>query len=391
MKPDKFVQLSLLGLALLVGDTPMQAQEYDRKGYIKELASLAVSNDGQELHYDNILHHRQENRWEWQKSYDQGLSLQLDLRTRLLSGYSIKNTPGYAQILEQDPGFFDMSWVLAEADNSLLHSTIDRLQMSYFNGPWDVRIGRQRLNWGQSMVWNPNDLFNTYSFLDFDYEERPGTDALSVNYSWDFASSFSVGFAPAQEPDESVIAFMLREHWRSYDWQIISGRYKHDWVMGIGWTGPLVNAGFHGELSYFWPHESGLIASFADGLLATSAGFDYLFEGGWYLNTELLYNDIDTDGLTAGQLFATPSPKQLFIEKTGYLVQTANLINPLLNASVGLMGSFHESLFILFPQLSYSLSDRIDVLFLSYLLKGSALESNISTPNQFFIRIKYSY
>lgn len=30
------------------------------------------------------------------------------------------------------------------------------------------------------MAWNPNDWFNTYNYFDFDYEERPGTDAIRV-------------------------------------------------------------------------------------------------------------------------------------------------------------------------------------------------------------------
>ena len=34
--------------------------------------------------------------------------------------------------------------------------------------------GRQRINWGQTFVWNVNDVFNAYSYFDFDYKERPG-------------------------------------------------------------------------------------------------------------------------------------------------------------------------------------------------------------------------
>jgi hypothetical protein len=89
-----------------------------------------------------------------------------------------------------------------------MHSNIDRMHLSYINGPWEVHAGRQRVNWGRTFVWNPNDLFNNYAFLDFDYEERPGVDALTAQYNWDYASSLEVGIRLGDNWDESVLASM---------------------------------------------------------------------------------------------------------------------------------------------------------------------------------------
>ncbi|MCG8318265.1 MAG: hypothetical protein MI921_02070 [Cytophagales bacterium] len=59
--------------------------------------------------------------------------------------------------------------------------------MAYKDGLWRKGcyqvIGKHRINWGKSYVWNPNDVFNAYSFFDFDYEERRGTDALLIKYT----------------------------------------------------------------------------------------------------------------------------------------------------------------------------------------------------------------
>jgi hypothetical protein len=62
------------------------------------------------------------------------------------------------------------------------HTNINRLYLDWRKNNWQVRMGRQRINWGVNLVSNPNDLFNTYSFFDFDYTERPGADALRVKH-----------------------------------------------------------------------------------------------------------------------------------------------------------------------------------------------------------------
>jgi hypothetical protein len=63
--------------------------------------------------------------------------------------------------------------------------------LDYTAGKWQFRVGRQRINWGVNLVWNPNDVFNSFSYFDFDYEERPGSDAVRVQYYTGTTSSAS--------------------------------------------------------------------------------------------------------------------------------------------------------------------------------------------------------
>ena len=75
-----------------------------------------------------------------------------------------------------------MSWNILTEKSFFLNTTIDRLWVDFNYGKLQVRAGRQRINWGQTLIWNPNDIFNAYSFFDFDYIERPGSDAVRVQY-----------------------------------------------------------------------------------------------------------------------------------------------------------------------------------------------------------------
>lgn len=382
--------VGLITAIIFFGSHTINAQdnsEFDVEfgGYLKELGQLSVNNDFSTVRYDNILHHRVESDWTLSNHFE----FRADLRTRLLNGYTVNNTPGLQQRYEQDANYFDLSWVWFGTDHSLMHSNIDRLHLSYINGPWEVHAGRQRVNWGRTFVWNPNDLFNNYAFLDFDYEERPGVDALTAQYNWSYASSAEIGFRLADSWDQSVLAAMVRTSWGSYDIQLTGGHYRNYLTLGTGWAGYLGDAGFKGELSYFHPEDQ-----FFDqtGHLTATTGFDYMLPSGIYLQSELLYNGgYNPRGNPLNTLTQPPSADNLFIAKSGFFLSGSYQIHPLVNGNVGFMGSFDRAMFIAIPQITISATGNLDILLLSQLLKGSVFNQSIETPNLFYFRIKFSY
>lgn len=354
-------------------------------GYLKELGQISLNNDFSTLHYDNIIHHRIESNWK----FGNHLEFEADLRTRLLTGYNVEHQPGLKQMYEEDPNYLDMAWVWFDTKYTLMHSNIDRLYASYYNGPWDITLGRQRLNWSRTFVWSPNDLFNNFAYLDFDYEERPGTDALNLQYSWSYASSVQLATQFGHHWDETVIAGMLRSSLGSYDIQFIGGHYHNDVTIGAGWAGYLGDAGFKGEISYFHPE-----GQFFDrlGHITATTGFDYMFSNGLYMQSEFLYNGgYKKQGSALMNLVQPPTADNLFIAKSGYFLNGSYQITPLVTGQLGFMGSFDRSIFIFIPQISISVTENVDLLLLSQLLKGSSLNNIIDTPNLFFFRLKWSY
>jgi len=354
-------------------------------GYLKELGQINLNNDFSTLHYDNIIHHRIESNWKVGNHFE----FETDLRTRLLSGYTVEHQPGIKQMYEQDPNYLDMSWVWFDSKYTLMHSNIDRLYASYYNGPWDITLGRQRLNWSRTFVWSPNDLFNNFAYLDFDYEERPGTDALNLQYSWSYASSIQLTTQFGHYWDETVIAGMLRSSLGSYDIQFIGGHYHKDVAIGAGWAGYLGDAGFKGEISYFHPEDQFFNRL---GHITATTGFDYMFSNGLYMQGELLYNGgYQKQYAPLASLVQPPSADNLFIAKSGFFLNGSYQFTPLVTGQLGLMSSFDRSIFIVIPQVSISLTENVDLLLLSQLLKGSVLDRVVNTPNLFFFRLKWSY
>lgn len=347
--------------------------------------SFSISNDLKTLRYDNILHHRLESEFDIGEYFE----IRGDVRTRLFNGWTVNNNPGYGDFLGNDPGYFDLSHTWIDTEYAVLNSAIDRLHLSYINGPWEVHAGRQRINWGKTMVWNPNDLFNAYAYLDFDYEERPGTDAIYAQYSWSYASSVEAGYRFGKSLDESVIAGMYRGSFGEYDVQVIAASYLDKLALGAGWSGYVSTAGFKGEVSYFHPRDKFLNET---GHFTASLAGDYMFSNGVYASTEVLYNGGWNRSVNPlGQLTRPPRASDLFLAKTGYFLNASYQLNPLTSITGGIMGSFDRKMLILIPQFTRSITENLDLLLLVQLLKGSVFSDLTETPNLFFFRLKYSY
>ncbi|HCD52358.1 MAG TPA: hypothetical protein DEQ34_07920 [Balneolaceae bacterium] len=381
----KLKSIFVVGIWLFSTSVSAQFYKPDIRGYVKELGGVSFSDQFDTFRYDNIIHHRIESTFD----LGSGFEFQADLRNRLLTGYTVSNTPGYANYLDNDPGYFDLSWVPVDSRKAVFHSTMDRLQLTYFSENWEISVGRQRLNWGKSMVWNPNDLFNAYSYLDFDYEERPGTDAVSAQYNWSYASSISAGYRFGRTLDESVFALMYRGNIGEYDIQVLGGNYFDHWTLGAGWSGYLKDAGLTGEFSYFHPRSG-----FFDptGHFTATLGSNYMLPNAVYLSAELLYNGgYRSNPNPIAALSTPPSADDLFVAETGFFLNASATPSPLSSVSLGFMGSFDRSLFILIPQYSYSLSENIYLLLLSQIMRGSSFSGLTQTPNAVFFRLKWSY
>ncbi len=98
----------------------------------------------------------------------------------------------YDNLVTTDFGYFDLTFKIASGSSSVLYSNIDRANLEYTTGNLDLKLGRQRVNWSQNLVWNPNDMFNTSSYFDFSYIEKPGSDAISFQYYTGAVSSFNL-------------------------------------------------------------------------------------------------------------------------------------------------------------------------------------------------------
>ena len=369
-----------------------QERNWTLNGYVKELfmfysPSESIPGLGTDKLTTNTIHNRLNFRWYTTEK----LTVAIELRNRVLSGNLIKEFPDYQSMLETDNGYVDLSFSPIDGDNWFFHTMIDRLYLDWTSGNWQIRAGRQRINWGINTVWNPNDVFNSFSYFDFDYEERPGSDALRVQYYLGMTSSAEIVYKLGENTDEMALAGLLRFSKWNYDFQFIGGWVGPDLVIGAGWAGDIEGGGFRGEVSHFIPRESG---SKSETATVASISGDYTFSNSIYIQFSTLFNSHGQTGQITG---LNPlgneilSAKTLSFAKYSLFGQVSYRVNPLINGSLSGIINPNDGSFYLGPTISYSLQNNLELMLTSQLFFGEDNTEYGDIGQLFFGRLKWSF
>lgn len=372
--------------SLLIGQE--EPKNYVLSGYIKDLQSLFIINNPDPvpdlLFQDNLIHNRLNFKW----YINDNFTLRAEARNRIFWGDQIRFSGGetFLEQIDQANDFFDLSFGKADDRGLAFHTMIDRLYMDWTKGNWEIRLGRQRINWGISTVWNPNDVFNAFSFTDFDYEERPGSDVLRIKYYTGVTSSIEIAVKAFNDIDTLTAAALWKFNKWNYDFQLLSGVVNRDFVLGAGWAGNIKNAGFKGEFSWFRSLEG------TEDSFAATFGIDYSFSNSIYLSGGFLFNSNGTIDGNITTLFSFElSAKNLYPYKYALFSQVNYPISPLLTGGMAIIYSPVQAhaLFIN-PVLTYSIKENWDLDFIGQLVFNR--NDGYKSPVQaMFIRLKYSF
>jgi len=373
-----------------LGQAQSLKERFSYRGYFKDMRIVSFANDSNnttQTLQQNLLHHRLNTRLQLDTSWQLGL----ELRNRAFYGEFMKYAPGYGDLLEQDPGLIDMSWSWINTGNFVAHTAIDRLCLNYSTNKWDIRLGRQRINWGQNIVWNPNDLFNVLNYADFDYEERPGSDAVKVQRYLKNNSSVQFAYKITEDFDDAVFAGMYRFNKKNYDFQVLAGKYNQDVALGFGWAGNIKNAGFKGESTFFQPLEDSLSQ-----VVLTSISWDMSFSNGMYVLVSGLHNSNGTNDLNklltlSGSAGGQLDLKNLMPNKYSLFIQGSGAINPLVNASLASIIAVDLGGVFAMPTISISLKQNLDLSLVGQSFLGVVDDKVSALSNAVFVRFKWSY
>lgn len=353
-------------------------------GYLTTMQSAMFDSLSGPFVLDNLLH----NRINLKAYISKNITVAAEFRNRLFTGDMARMGTSYYSMIGADQGWTDMSWNLITENSFFLNTTIDRLWVDFVFDKTELRIGRQRINWGQTFVWNPNDIFNAYSFFDFDYTERPGSDAFRLQYFPTFSSAFDLAVKFDSENDITA-AGLYRFNTRGYDIQFLAGySNSSDIVAGAGWSGSLGSFSFRGEGTYFFPvgeynddHETIIITT----------GFDKIFENNsiaqiqvMYCNNPLVLNDFT--GFYSGNI----SARDFAFSEFSAFGQFTWAATPLLNMGMSAMWFPDLKGFFAGPSLDYSLAENVDFS-LIWQHFNSIMGEERTRINLTFLRVKYSF
>ncbi len=389
------LQYSRILIIILLFTLQSQAQETQTwakeniqfSGYVKYL-NTSTFQDLDAILNDNLLH----NRLNLKVYLNNNFTTVIEVRNRAFWGNSVQVIPDYATLIDEDIQDIDLSVNLVAKPAFLVHSKIDRLFVNYYSDKWNITLGRQRINWGKNLAWNPNDLFNAYSFFDFDYEERPGADALRIQYYTSGNSSIETAINYTEKWKENTLALKYNFHKYNYDFQILAAKYIQDYTLGLGWEGAVKNIGIKGEFSYFIPQEN---TDEKDNSLVGAISFDYYFKNGIATNLGTLYNSagvtdrntIELDDFTNFQ----QSAKNLMPNRWSFFGQLSKPLTPAINTSFSGIYAYELQGVYLIPQVSYSIAQNWDFDLLAQVFYGKQEDSFDNIANSIFLWFRWSF
>lgn len=334
----------------------------------------------------NLVHQRFNLNWQ----PTEALRFEVGMRNRLMSGPLLDEASHYAATFEQDNGWMDLSWNLATKRGWFLNTSLDRLYVDYTWRHVQIRMGRQRINWGVSLVWNPNDLFNAFSFTDFDYEERPGSDAVLLTWYTSGSSNLDV-VVQTDSSQSTTLATRYVFNWNDWDLQVLTGKMADDAVVGGGFSGALGKVSLRGEGSLFVPLSQGATTA-----ISTTLSADHTLENGLFLHAAYLFNSLGGNG-AGGLSVLNPtyqlSAKRLSLGKHELFAQASYPINPLLHVSGACLFNPVDGSAYISPNLSLSLHDNLELLLTAQCLLGDPGTEYGFLGNTWagFARLKWSY
>jgi hypothetical protein len=370
-------------LALTCLSITLEAQDSAKKrswsfgGYIKDMEWVRFEKESAGAAATNLLHNRINIKWNPSVKW----TADVEIRNRFYGGDDVHSLPAFQQQLRNPNELINLTAKWFTTGNALLHTNIERLWIDYKTTKWNIRTGRQRINWGITNTWNPNDIFNSYNFLDFDYEERPGTDAIKAAYSINDLSNVELSIAGTDH--QSIIAAKYFTNYHNYDLQWNAGLYLGSFTAGFAWAGNIKQAGFKGEAQFYIDRQKNL-----SHLVGVLEG-DYIFKNGWYVSSAFMYNQkgIYRPVTDTTKFVSQPSPQSLMPTKWNLLANVSKEFTPIFTGTMTVVFAPGANLFIFFPTLHYNLKTNWDL----DLTWQSFMASSVTLSHTGFLRLRWSF
>lgn len=291
------------------------------------------------------------------------------------------------------------SYWLEENDlnsTTLIGHEIDRLVYKQRYKNTSFAFGRQSIDWGSGRLWQPLNVFGSFSPTDLDTDYKPGIDAARLDwFPSDFSSLTAVyAFSPndnaAIDDNTNAAIHYRRQVGDLSELALLAGSVIGSRVFGASYESAWAGMGWRVEGAHYNDTKTNKNTIF------WIAGIDYQFANGtllaaeWYNNsrgandvTSLINTNIQTDTFIKYGLQQQLSQRVLGISVNKDLTPLLSgsyilLASPLKDVDGGLTTSLLHQV-----NLSYSVSNESDLLFSYQFANGRGLNSLGKAQSEF--------
>ena len=274
--------------------------------------------------------------------------------------------------VEDDRRLMDLTSTIDEGDGYILYNRLDRLSLTLLPKWGVVCIGRQAVTWGDGLIFNPMDLFNPYSPVDFERDYKIGDDMVSTQFSVDNIGDFQFLYVPRRDEisgdvnwDQSSLAGKLHFAKGTTEFDVMAAKHYKEAVLGIGSVGYLGDTVWRMDATWTFLNED----KSKDGYMSLVANVDYSWvwwEKNFYGFIEFYYNGLGDDNYT--EAYADPDilerleRGEIFALGRTYLSGYIRVeLNPLLNAYLTVINNLADPSGILQPRVIWDITEDIQI------------------------------
>jgi hypothetical protein len=117
-------------------------------GYLSTMQSVMFDSISGPFVNENLIH----NRINFKGYLNENITFATEFRNRLFTGDMVRSGSSYSDMITSDQGWADLSWNIINEQSFFLNTTIDRIWLDFNFAKFQARVGRQRINWGQTLV-----------------------------------------------------------------------------------------------------------------------------------------------------------------------------------------------------------------------------------------------
>ncbi len=288
------------------------------------------------------------------------------------------------QKLLSDPGYFNLQSTYLDTSAAYARQLLYRGYITSSFSDIDVTLGRQRISWGTAYMWNPMDILNPFNPLQLERAERPGVDAILLDWNAGDLTRISLVNALHDSGSSSSTALRARSNFNGFDMSLLAGEFRGKQITGFDFSGQAGQVGLKGELTYTQPQGN-------KAYIQAVVGADYTFAGTFFMEFEYYYNGqgtTDRNQYNYNLLF-NGTVQSLAQHYLGLFI--GGDITPLLRFENVLIFNLDDKSYFLYPSLGYSLGEDITLSLGLQLFNGKNGTEFAAINNLYFAQLQWFF
>jgi hypothetical protein len=314
----------------------------------------------------------------------ENVALDLQYDNEVLLG-SYLHTGQFALQKDQPPDqYWNTESNYAEAGSYYGRHRLYRASVTLSSGETDLRLGRQRIEWGTGRFWSALDLLNPFSPIALEREERVGVDAALVERKFGPLSRLSAVYAPRHDRKESSTALNWHANAAGVDYSLVAGRFRREDVLGADIATQIGTTGVRAELTR---NERETGPAYRRAVLAV----DHAFANTLTLSGELYYNGAGAGERTAYDFASLFAGRIQNVGRRYFGGFLSYEITPLIKWSNFLVVNLADRSRFYSPGLGFSLQANLDLTLGMQLFGGSQGSEYQRFENLYYAQLQWFY